>query len=489
MRRVAGLLLALCACGKERPDPRIGELTSPIHLTVRVVDAPAEKDCQGTLTEQLACAFTRAPRLGCTYVEVGAGAESPLLSKSPELNRCHMLDSPTRRVLAHAPGKKATITLEPSGRRAVVELGDSAHAVYLRAGELVVHQKLWDLGSPSLPGVLGPQPTPGKVDWAQVPPFLSVMDEQLLLKVPEEELDALIAESPTGKADLKTALFSLVDTAELTGDGWARAVSRLDERDRKELRDQLVSAVAGGAPGALDWFAAHPEEQKADYLDALVEAADSETFDLSDVLPHLLELDAPRAEAISCEHLQRRWHEYSGGAYEYDYYPPNSTALAVLVTRKAKCPWVIPMLLRTPCGDELRCDPDLDDGKPTPLCTAAQAEKAVRRALDPHVELTEDEEEQLDSDWGALLVAAARLQGPLPPDFLRAEERRLYKQLYTFKGHEEDDLCHQLSTAPEDWACRLPAPITTASYEGCTMVLDDAKKTMTLTAPPLEEEE
>jgi hypothetical protein len=40
-----------------------------------------------------------------------------------------------------------------------------------------------------------------------------------------------------------------------------------------------------------------------------------------------------------------------------------------------------------------------------------------------------------------------------------------------------------------DWACKLPLSITTANYESCTIVLDDAKKTMTLTAPPVEEDE
>ena len=481
MRRIAvPLLLTLFACGKERPDPRIAELTAPFHITVRVIDAPLEKDCQGPALDQLKCMLTRAEREGCTYVEVGAAAETPELSKSPDARRCHLMDTTLRTVLTNQPGKKATITLEPSGRRAVIELADSAHAIYLREGQVVVHRKLWDIASA---GPLAP------VDWSRVPPFLSVMDEKLLLQVPEAELDALLAESPTGKADLKTALISLANSADLSGDGWVRAVSKLDEADRKELRAELVSAVSGGASGALEWFEAHPAEQKADFIDALAEAAENETFDLSDVLPRLAKLAPERAESIACEHLERRWHEYGGEGYEYDSYPPNAAALAVLVTRKSKCEWVLPLLLRRPCGDELRCDADLSDGKPTPLCTAAQTEKALQRTTNPDQKLSDEDLDLVDSDWGPLLVAAAKAQGPLPAEFLRAEERRLYKPTFTFKGSEEDDACHQMSLEPADWACRIPTAISTARYEGCTLVLDDAKKTMTLSAPPLEDEE
>ena len=498
MNRVALALLTLCACSKERPDPRIGELTSPVHITVRVIDAPLEKDCQGTMYEQLKCTFTRADRIGCTYVEIGDAAEKPELSKTPDSRRCNTISGTMRTVLTQVIAKKATITLDASGRRAVIELPDAAHVIYLRKGELVVHRKLWDFGpSPSSSlslalgglGPIGPLATPGVIDWKRVPPFLSVMDNGLLLKVPEDELDALLAESPDGKAHLKSALISLASSADLEGEGWARAVSKLDDADRKEIRDELVSAVTNGSGGALDWFETHPEEQKADYINALAEAAESETFELSDVLPQLLKLDPKRAETIACEHLQQRWHEYGNAPYEYDYYPPNSAALAVLVKQKTQCPWVVPLLMRTPCGDELRCDPDLDDDVPTPLCTDAQAAKAIRRALDPNFELSDEEASELDSDWGKLLVASARQQGPLPSELLRADERRLYKQLYTFKGHEEDDACRNVSPGVVDWACKLPLSINTANYESCTIVLDDAKKTMTLTAPPVEEDE
>jgi hypothetical protein len=482
---VAALLLTLCACGKERPDPRIGELTSPIHITVRVIDAPMEKDCQGTTWEKLKCTFSRADRQGCTYVEVGVAADHPELSKSVDVRRCHMMDGSARTVLTNEPGKKATITLDAAKRRAVIELSDAAHVIYLRDGEVVAQRKLWETGMPGPGGIGFPA---GVVDWSRVPPFLSVIDNQLLLKVPEEELDFLIAESPTGKADLKMALITLASTADLAGEGWARAVSKLDETGKQELREALVTAVSNGAFGALEWFEAHPEEKKADFLEALVEAAEQETFDLGDVLPKLLVLVPARAETIACEHLERRWHEYSGG-YEYDYYPPSSSALAVLITRKAKCPWVLPLLLRTPCGTELRCDPDVDDLKPTPLCDDEQIDAALRRTLGTDLELSIEELDLQDSDWGPLLVAAARLQGPLPPDFVRSDERRLYKQLYTFKGAEEDDACRQLSTGPVEWACRLPMSITTANYENCTIVLDDQKKTMTLSAPPIEEDE
>ena len=88
------LLCGLAACGKERPDPRLAEVTSPLHVTVRTVDAPISQTCTGTTFEQLKCVTTRAERVGCVYVELGPAADAPDKSKQPGRRRCGLMQLP-----------------------------------------------------------------------------------------------------------------------------------------------------------------------------------------------------------------------------------------------------------------------------------------------------------------------------------------------------------------------------------------------------------
>ena len=90
----------------------------------------------------------------------------------------------------------------------------------------------------------------------------------------------------------------------------------------------------------------------------------------------------------------------------------------------------------------------------------------------------------VEYDWGRLLIAAAQLQGPLPASFTRANERRQYALAYAFKGPQVDDTCRHLDEEPAEWACRLPTSISGSSTEWCRLVIDDTKKTLTLTPVP-----
>lgn len=480
----ACLLLTLCACGKERPDPRLAEVTTPLHATVRLIDAPVERTCTGSTWEQVKCMLSPADRQGCVYVEVGAAADKPEVSKTTGFTRCMtMRGSTDRAVLSDAPGRKAKLTFDTEGTRIVVELADAVHALYLRGGHLVIQRKLGDVVAGTASGLLRPD---GTADWSRVPPFLAVLDEAQLLALTEEELDALVARTPAGKDALKTSLLNLLDSAGSADTAWSRAVSKLDAADRTRLRDALLIQVSTGSVGALDWFDSHPEEQKADFIEALAESMETELFDVGTGFPRLLRLAPARAETIACAQLERLWHQSSGSEYDsYDSMSPEAAPLAVIVARRSKCPWVLPMLVRNHCAWELQCDPDPDDEKPTPLCTAAQIEAALKRTLQPELELSRPEEVDRENDWGPLLIGAAKVQGPLPPELLRADERRLYAQTFT-RSDQADDPCGQLTIEPTDWACKLPTEIHTATTESCTLVLDDAKKTMTLSSPEPE---
>lgn len=291
----ACFVLTLCACGKERPDPRLAELTTPVHVTVRVIDAPIEKHCEGTAYEQFKCMVSRADRQGCVYVEVGAAADTPELRKTPDAARCMTMrgESSDRVVLFDGPGRKAKLTIDASKTRIVVELADSVHALYLRDSHLVIQRNLGGTATGGLSpignlimvpggvgntglgglgatgtGVVAPD---GTVDWSRVPAFLSVLDEAQLISLTEEELDTLIAETPSGRDALKTSLLAMTDSASLADKAWARAVSKLDPADQKQLRNALLTQISVGSSGALEWFDAHPEEQKADFIDALAD--------------------------------------------------------------------------------------------------------------------------------------------------------------------------------------------------------------------------
>ncbi len=476
----ASLLLGLFGCGRERPDPRLAEATSPIHATVRVIDVAVEKNCAGaTTTEQLSCLISRADRFGCIYLEVGAAADTPQKTRQPDGTRCDSMASTGARVLLrNSPGKKATLFVEPGGARVVVDLVEAVHTLYLREGQVVINRVLWNASSPPPGGLRRPD---GTLEWSLIPPFLSVLDEVQLRSLSEAELDGLLAKTPGGKSALKQSLLQLTDSYDVGREAWGRAISRLEPSDQAELREAMIGSVSGGSQGALVWFIAHPEQQGPDFITALGEAVASGSLDLATSLPPMLMLDPKTAERVACEHLERKWHENTSSIDNYGFIPPEPAALAVIVAQRSKCPWVLPLLERTACNWALRCDPDVEDKKETPLCDAAQRAAALERTLHPQKKMDDEEQHAVESDWGALLLSASLLQGPLPPSLEHANERRQYTLDYTFKGPEEDDPCRQLMEEPGDWACRLPQAVNVSTNEACKLVVDDAKKTMTLT--------
>lgn len=471
------LLLALGACSRERTDARIAEVLAPRHVTVRVIDTPLPKNCTGTLKEQVSCLLTRAERQGCVYVEVGPGAETPLRAKPSEVDRCNTITSTYRRALTAQPLHKATIYVEPGGERAVVDLVQGLHAIYSYKGELTEVIPLF-VGGTAPPGFLRPD---GTVDWSQVPPLLSVLSVQQLEAFTAADFDALLAKTPKGQDALTDVLAERAGSA---GEGWDLAFTKLDQSHRESARDAMLREVETGSDAALKWFMKHQEQRGPELLQAILSSIDNDLYVTSAALPQLFVLDPAVAEKAACEQLERHWHEALQNPIDYEGSPkPEPVLLAVLIARQAKCPWVVPVLLRDPCSGELTCDPDIEDQQETPLCTAEQAQKPLWRALHPDEDEEESGEPEADeaiSDYGALLMTSARQQGPLPASFTLAQERRLYAVTYRFQGAEEDDPCRQLTVHVGTLACQLPPAITTTRTEGCKVVIDDVKKTITL---------
>ena len=469
------LLLVLAACSRERTDARIAEVLTPLHVTVRVIDTPLPKNCTGTLREQVSCLLTRAERQGCVYVEVGPGAETPLRSRPSEVDRCSTVGSSYRRALTAQPLHKATLFVEPGGERAVVDLVQGLHVIYSDKGELTGVIPLFTGGTPP-PGFIRPE---GSVDWSQVPPLLSALSDQQLEAFTVADFDALLAKTPRAQDALTEVL---VERASNAGAGWDLAFSRLDQSHRESARDAMLREVERGSDAALQWFMKHEEQRVPELVPAILSSIDGDRYVISTALPQLFVLDPASAEKAACEQLEFHWHDALQNPIDYESSPkPDGVLLAVLMARHAKCPWVMPVLLRDPCSWQLNCDPDIEDQNETPLCTAEQAQKPLQRALHPEEE--EDESAEADeaiSDYGALLMTSARQQGPLPASFALAQERRRYPATYTFEGAEEDDPCRELTVHVGTLACQLPQAITTTRTGGCKVVIDDVKKTITL---------
>lgn len=478
------LLLALAACGRERTDARLAEVLTPLHVTVRVIDTPVPKNCTGTLKEQVSCLLTRAERQGCVYVELGPGAETPLRSKPSELDRCDYIMPTYRRALTGQPMHKATVYVEPGGERIVVDLVHSLHAVYSYKGQLTEVIPLF-AGGTTPPGFIRPD---GSVDWSQVPPLLSVVSASKLNDLTADDFDALLAKTPRGQ-DVLTDVLAVGSSN--AGDGWELAFSKLDESHRESARDAMLTAVEQGSDTALKWFMKNKAQRRPDLEQAILSSITNDGYLVGQVLPQLFALDPALAEQAACEQLEVAWHESLQSLNDSEGRPkPDPVLLAVLIERHAKCPWVLPLLLRDPCSWELTCDPDIEDQTETPLCTSEQAQKPLQRALHPDDEEEEEDASEVNpevdaaddaiSDYGALLMICAKQQGPLPALFTFAQQRRLYPATYTFEGEAENDPCRQLTVHVGTLACQLPPAITTTRTEGCRVVIDDVKKRITL---------
>ena len=120
------------------------------------------------------------------------------------------------------------------------------------------------------------------------------------------------------------------------------------------------------------------------------------------------------------------------------------------------------MLLRTPCSSELRCDPDIEDKKPTPLCSDAQTEKALQRTLRLDDDLDEDQNRSRPRVTGSIVGCRRQGAGPRSSPIPRGGAPPLRQ---TFTNAEDRRSCKQLMIEPADWACRQPGEIATAFTE------------------------
>ena len=202
-------------------------------------------------------------------------------------------------VLSEQPGRKAKLTVDPSGSRVLVELADyGMHALYLRHGHLVIQRKLESLvgGTPST--LLQAD---GTVNWSRIPPFLAVLDETQLIP-PHRARARRLGERDHRRQGRPQGLAGGAD--DLCRHHRQGVHPRGGKARRRRSRRPAQAAAARGdrgQRGRADWFDAHPEEQDADFVEALKDSVENSNFDIGTGLTRLLRLDPRRAEELACD--------------------------------------------------------------------------------------------------------------------------------------------------------------------------------------------
>ncbi|MFT3713584.1 MAG: hypothetical protein QM817_38495 [Archangium sp.] len=493
-----GLLIS--ACAQERTHPRIAEATTPVHVTVRVVDAEVQKVCdQPNFTDKVSCWFSKSAREGCTYVSVGEAADLPIaFTGAATVSHCDFQRMrPGAAVLTRAPKKAARIFFDPAKSRAIVHLGDEGWLLFLKDQRLLTEEQVWNEGMAAASRPLLADDTP---DWSRMPTLLSHLDA-VSFDLSSPEFDLLMKTDPLPEQHLRDALIRggrlLLDIA-----AFDRAMKRLKEADQQQVVDSLAMAVRDGDTLALDWFKEHPQHEKA-LADALLEGLRDGSVTDPALLSELLRLDPKGLDVAACETLESSWHDRLESGYFDGPTEAVTASLVVIVTHKSKCDWVMPLLEASVCNTELRCgkpqseetdyDPLRDAQKP--LCTDAEQNKALKRnTVAPKDDAPEEEYTQYE-DWGPLLLSAAKVQGPVPPLVAQHNARRLYAWRFRTKSgkvqSEEDaeyDSCKSAESSPDRWVCMLPLNISKARRGSCTLEVDDEKKTVLFVSDDFEED-
>lgn len=465
---VAGLVLS--ACRGERTHPRLAELTTPFHVTVRAIDLPP--DCNGfSGVERLRC-NTERQRGGCTFVAVGPDADLPLAYLGP-MKKEHCDEQRTRRhtvLVANEALKTARLFIDPGGTRVLVNVDAEGWVLFVREGKLVGSKQLWGIGGAELQPLL----PDGSPDWPRVPTLLSTWDTTGALLSGLSLQDAM-KEDPDPQGNLTLAL--LGDSFRFDSEGFSEGYALLDAPHRERVVEAALEKVKAGEDLA-GWFRTQ-DALEPRYREALLIALRDDALEGASLLNDVAEADPVALRDVACGQLERMYL----GANLDEGGTPSTSALALVARKKLKCPWVLPWLTRLQCDGRLTCvsTADLEDrNHRAPLCTSAQIEAAVNEMFHelPIDTVPTEADFVPDDHFGELLLGAAAAQGPLPAEFVRKTQRRAY-------GGVEPTECKFLHRAVGAWVCELPLELTVSTQERCRMTVDDAKKQLTFEELPL----
>ncbi len=319
------------------------------------------------------------------------------------------------------------------------------------------------------------------VDWNKIPTFDAAFRDLYAKSASREALLKALKES---KGDLGLAA-ALADVADLPDEGeWWKGADMLEAPGKAELTKRLAPVVT--APGkdtaslrrAVTVVDLHAQTGAihARVEELLQKSPVPEPAAVGILLRALVKDQPKEAAALGCTALKGLNKETAVGN-------PLAAAAALAVLKGGgTCPEVKIILDAEPCATAARCS---DKGplspldtttQEEPLCTKGQVEKAAE------ADLARTPRDLLHDEYSpAVAFAIAILGEATPPEFQKAQARRLYKitqpKAPECDGEIKDGTsCHCSEPILRSTACRSAGPKVLTS--GCAFVMDDAKKTV-----------
>jgi hypothetical protein len=365
------------------------------------------------------------------------------------------------------------------------------------------------------PSSAPPPPAEPPPDWSKVPPFEDAVSD-VFAREPGH-VDTLL--SAIQKRSGEEGLLTFSKQLDPNVTAWTGVTGRLSAHGRSRQTAELVGRLRADAgvdkSGLFDFFLQHEELQPRDFPALL--AADV-THQLEDEVPPaygdapasmeitaLAKLGHPRAGEFACQSLGASWlGQLQEGGVMYESSNLDVSLLAVVVKAKTRCPWVTMALDRMVCSSQLWCTAD---GKTiADLDAEAQAEDAagevastpkvvkVNRLCPPATGRRQAEASFADDapspEEGPLLLAAAVANGPLPKDFVARNARREYAvrglppEENPDGGDPDEPPCGLTEERVTALACSMPLDLGELRAGPCHVVVDDAKKTVSVQGPP-----
>ncbi|MEW5739313.1 MAG: hypothetical protein AB1938_10330 [Myxococcota bacterium] len=547
--------LAGCDKRNAKPsDNVIVEVHAPIQAVVRVHEFDVKPECTETGLARFRCFFQSELR-GCTWLELGADNEvekraAAVFGDDADTQLCDTLASTGTLATLDSvplPARGMELAADPTGSRLAFRPAPDKpwRVFYLLGGEI-----LGEYGNSGTPLALDGRPSPddpllearppaplmGPLDWSRVPTLSDRAADFLPRAFGDHQRQLLkMVEEKRGEVGLGRALAGIMDTSEEPS--WLEAWKRLGPSGRKAFQDVLARSLEEyPSEAALRRLSTAPELRPAGFADVLAKNLElqleqgTQDFESTRLFVEaLVQLDDARAGPLACEWLQDLVSEQLVSLD--DYYPgmpvleSADPALIAIARFRTPCPWVRLALEREPCNVDYRCTPSglietsaqaeserqeaedkaLERGEELPstipqhpLCTPEQVGRVVKAWIPGWLsqEPLELDDVNFPEDLtspppGALLLAAAYAQGPLPADVLHRNARRLYRIDDRSPPVAEDDgsdpsacqLVDQGLSDPPELACRVPADLSRLRLGGCRIEIDDAKKVIRLTPP------
>lgn len=487
-----GLAVLTHACSRRTKDPLLAEVTTPLHVSVRVHELNSEGSCRDvTGFDRFACWFgSRRP--ACLYVELG---DSPVT----EVGDCALSSVGDRVLVDKVNERNVELKVDATGERVAVRSGGRWSIFYLEQG--------WALQKLSVPV------SPGATfDWATIEPVEQHLSD--LYALSEGDRHQRIARRMTALSGANAMIDFLVVSQAGSYADWKKEFDSLSAEGQQTVRTRLNAKLSlDGGVNEAPWvfLADHPELQSEGFGDQVVaftsdlERRFEEDNDVDWAIEELYREHHPQAGRLACRTLEREFLSQNfTESPEYEFTGASSiqsaTSLATIALTRTPCPWVRQWFDSHTCSVPLNCTVASDGGVVEPddsaetqqvLCSAKESALALskwqgliaRPQPDPDT-LTIDLPDETP-ELGALYLAALTVQGE-PPNLVR--RARSFYPLVTPKGLRDlgafDEPCQRIVNNGSfgNELCTLPLELTHFVVFSCEVTVDDARKQIVLRA-------